>query len=72
MKGTFSLNGTTFVYVLISDWLIDNIIKNTSNFVLSMASYSPPPFPFKRTALCITSDQVHMHVHIQDIAQRLM
>jgi hypothetical protein len=23
--------------------------------------------PFKRTALCIASDQVHMRVHIQDI-----
>jgi hypothetical protein len=69
MKGTFSLNGTTFVYVLSSDWLIDNIITNTSHFVLSMVCYFPP---FKRTALCIASDQVHMRVHIQDIAQQLM
>jgi hypothetical protein len=28
--------------------------------------------PFKRTALCIASDQVHMRVHIQDIAQQLL
>jgi hypothetical protein len=28
--------------------------------------------PFKRTALCIASDQVHMRVHVQDIAQQLM
>ena len=69
MKGNFSLKETTFVYVLSSDWLIDNIIKNTSNFVLSMECYFPP---FKRTALCITSDQVHRRVHIQDIAQQLM
>jgi hypothetical protein len=71
MKGIFSLNGTTFVYVLSSDWLIDNIITNTSHFVLSMVCYSPSP-PFKRTALCIASDQVHMRVHIQDIAQQLL
>jgi len=68
MKGNFSLNGTTFVYVLSSVWLIDDIIKNTSNFVLSMVCYPP----FKRTALCIATDQVHMRVHIQDIAQQLM
>ena len=33
MKGTVFFKWDYFVYVLSSDWLIDNIIKNTSNFV---------------------------------------
>ena len=71
MKGIFSLNGTTFVYVLSSDWLIHNIIKNTSQVILYLVWYAIFP-PFKRTALCIASDQVRMRVHVQDIAQQLM
>jgi hypothetical protein len=71
MKGIFSLNGTTFVYVLSSDWLIHNILKNTSQVILYLVWYAIFS-PFKRTALCIASDQVRMRVHVQDIAQQLM